>query len=112
MEILNDNQCSWINDLSRRTKIRKLNSNISSEWLIVGAGYTGLSAARKLGQIYADQKILLVKIKFLFKEIGPKIVVGNRKFVHKIFIRKKYIFFFLCQILVAIKKILFQRFFV
>ncbi len=60
MEILNDNQCSWINDLSRRTKIRKLNSNISSEWLIVGAGYTGLSAARKLGQIYAGQKILLV----------------------------------------------------
>ena len=30
------------------------------EWLIIGAGYTGLSAARKLGQLYPNQKIILV----------------------------------------------------
>ena len=60
MEVLNDNSCSWVNDLSPRNKILTLSSDIDCEWLIVGAGYTGLSAARKLGQLYPNQKILLV----------------------------------------------------
>ncbi len=60
MEVVNDNSCSWINDLSPRNNIVKLSSDLDCEWLIVGAGYTGLSAARKLGQLYPNQKILLV----------------------------------------------------
>ena len=60
MEVVNDNSCSWINDLSPRNNIKILSSDIDCEWLIVGAGYTGLSAARKLGQLYSGQKILLV----------------------------------------------------
>ena len=60
MEVVNDNSCSWINDLSKRNNIQTLLSNLDSEWLIVGAGYTGLSAARKLGQFYPNQKIILV----------------------------------------------------
>ena len=60
MEVLNDNSCSWVNDLSPRNNIVTLSSDIDCEWLIVGAGYTGLSAARKLGQLYPGQKILLV----------------------------------------------------
>ena len=60
MEVVNDNSCSWINDLSPRNNIKILSSDIDCEWLIVGAGYTGLSAARKLGQLYPNQKILLV----------------------------------------------------
>ena len=60
MEIVNDNCCSWVKDLSPRNNIKILESNLDCEWLIVGAGYTGLSAARKLGQIYPHQKILLV----------------------------------------------------
>ncbi len=60
MEVVNDNSCSWINDLSLRNNIVTLSSDLDCEWLIVGAGYTGLSAARKLGQLYPNQKILLV----------------------------------------------------
>mgnify|MGYP001318300677 FL=1 len=60
MEVINDNSCSWINDLNPRTNIQTLSSDLSCEWLVVGAGYTGLSAARKLGQLYPNQKILLV----------------------------------------------------
>ena len=60
MQIVNDNGCSWINDLNSRSNIKVLDKNEDSEWLIVGAGYTGLSAARKLCQIYPNQKILLV----------------------------------------------------
>ena len=60
MEVTNDNSCSWIKDLTPRTNIKTLQSNDDSEWLIVGAGYTGLSAARKLGQLYPNQKIIIV----------------------------------------------------
>ena len=60
MEVVNDNTCSWINDLAPRNNIQTISSDLDCEWLIVGAGYTGLSAARKLGQLYPNQKILLV----------------------------------------------------
>jgi flavin-dependent dehydrogenase len=60
MEIYNDNNCSWINELVHRTNIQILQSNEDCEWLIIGAGYTGLSAARRLGQLYPNQKIILV----------------------------------------------------
>ena len=60
MEVVNDNTCSWINDLAPRSNIQTLSSDLDSEWLVIGAGYTGLSAARKLGQLYPNQKILLV----------------------------------------------------
>ena len=59
MEIENDNGCSWIKDLDIRENFKTISSNISSEWLIIGAGYTGLSAARKLGQLFPNQEIIL-----------------------------------------------------
>ena len=60
MQVINDNNCGWINDLSPRTNVKSLDKNYDCEWLIIGAGYTGLSAARKLGQLYSNQKIILV----------------------------------------------------
>ena len=60
MEVTNDNGCSWIKDLIPRTNIKTLQSNDDCEWLVIGAGYTGLSAARKLGQLYQNQKVILV----------------------------------------------------
>ena len=59
MKVTNDNSCSWINDLNPRTNIKSLFSNEECDWLIIGAGYTGLSAARKLGQINSNLKIVL-----------------------------------------------------
>ena len=60
MEVTNDNGCSWVNDLIPRTNIKTIHSIEDCDWLIIGAGYTGLSAARKLGQLYSNQKIILV----------------------------------------------------
>ena len=60
MNIFNDKNCSWINDLSERANIKTLHSSQDCEWLIIGAGYTGLSAARKLSQLYPNQKIILI----------------------------------------------------
>ena len=60
MNLVNDTTCGWINDLSKRTNIKTLNKNISCDWLIIGAGYTGLSAARKLAELHKNQKIVIV----------------------------------------------------
>ena len=60
MQILNDNSCSWINDLIPRKNFKELKSNMNCDWLVVGAGYTGLSAVRKLGQLHPNQKIIIV----------------------------------------------------
>jgi glycine/D-amino acid oxidase-like deaminating enzyme len=60
MQIVNDNGCSWINDLDPRSNIKVLEKNEECEWLIIGAGYTGLSAARKLAQLHPNQKIILI----------------------------------------------------
>jgi glycine/D-amino acid oxidase-like deaminating enzyme len=60
MELINDKECSWINNLSSRINIKTIVKNEDCDWLIIGAGYTGLSAARKLAQIYPNQKIMLV----------------------------------------------------
>ena len=64
MNILNDKNCSWINDLDSRVKIQELNQDENCEWLVVGAGYTGLSAARKLGQLLRNQKIIVVDARY------------------------------------------------
>ena len=60
MDVVNDNKCSWINDLNPRTNVQTLTSNKDCEWLVIGAGYTGLSAARKLSQLHSKKKIILV----------------------------------------------------
>ena len=60
MNVQNDNNCGWLTQLRGRSNIKKVNKHLNAEYLIVGAGYTGLSAARKLGQLYPNQKIILV----------------------------------------------------
>ena len=59
-KLINDKNCAWINDLKPRTNIKILSKNDNCDWLIIGAGYTGLSAARKLGELFPNQKIILV----------------------------------------------------
>ena len=60
MNIVNDNTCFWLNDLNKRTGIKNLDKDKFCDWLIVGAGYTGLSAARKLSELHPNQKIIVV----------------------------------------------------
>ena len=58
--ILNDQACAWILDLPKRPITNVNNKNLSCKWLIIGAGYTGLSAARKLAQLHPNEKIIVV----------------------------------------------------
>jgi len=60
LNIFNDNTCGWINQLNERLNTKSLRSNINCDYLIVGAGYTGLSAARKLSEIDKNKNIIIV----------------------------------------------------
>ena len=60
MSVVNDKSCSWINDLNKRSNIKILSNDETCDWLIVGAGYTGLSAARKLSELHPNEKIIIV----------------------------------------------------
>ena len=60
MHVINDRNCDWINDLPQRDNIKSLLNDVSCDYLIIGAGYTGLSAARKLSELNPNDKIILV----------------------------------------------------
>ena len=60
MQIINDQSCSWINDLEPRKKYKSLKNDETCDFVIIGAGYTGLSAARSLAKINPDKKIIIV----------------------------------------------------
>ena len=60
MEIINDQSCGWIDYKNRRSNIKVLNQNLKCDYLIIGAGFTGLSAARKLGELNKNKKIVIV----------------------------------------------------
>ena len=70
MSIINDKNCGWINNLPERTNIKKLNSNLYADYLIVGAGYTGLSAARQLANNFKSSKIILIERIFMNSSIA------------------------------------------
>jgi glycine/D-amino acid oxidase-like deaminating enzyme len=60
MNLVNDDTCDWINNLNKRSNIKTLTKNKFCDWLIIGAGYTGLSAARKLSELNPNEKIIVV----------------------------------------------------
>jgi glycine/D-amino acid oxidase-like deaminating enzyme len=58
--IINDKTCYWINSLPTRKISSDIQGYKECEWLIIGAGYTGLSAARKLAKMHPNETIILV----------------------------------------------------
>ncbi len=60
MSVINDQTCGWINNIHPRTNIKTLSTNEKCNYLIIGAGFTGLSAARKLGTLTQGKKIIIV----------------------------------------------------
>tara|TARA_B100000959_G_C14926151_1_gene601600 strand:+ start:283 stop:1587 length:1305 start_codon:yes stop_codon:yes gene_type:complete len=60
---MNDQTCGWIKSLPLRTRIQKITKNENCDWVIIGAGYTGLSAARKIAELHNNSKIILVDAK-------------------------------------------------
>lgn len=56
----NDNGCGWLNSLSPRKNTPALNTDISTKYLVIGAGYSGLSAARCLAENLPNEQIILI----------------------------------------------------
>ena len=50
----------WEAISTRTAPIRTLERHITADWLIIGAGFAGLSAARRLSQLLPDQKIVVL----------------------------------------------------
>lgn len=53
----------WSAVSPRRTPIRILEGDITADWLIVGAGFAGLSAARRLAQLREGERIVILDAK-------------------------------------------------
>ncbi|MGV1830999.1 NAD(P)/FAD-dependent oxidoreductase [Agrobacterium vitis] len=50
----------WEAISTRSFPLRSLEGNVTADWLIVGAGFAGLSAARRLLQLRPDDKIVIL----------------------------------------------------
>jgi glycine/D-amino acid oxidase-like deaminating enzyme len=45
---------------TRRAPVRALDGDVNADWLIVGAGFAGLSAARRLSQLRPGERIVVL----------------------------------------------------
>ena len=50
----------WEAISTRATPVRMLDGRVTADWLIIGAGFAGLSAARRLSQLRPDDRIVIV----------------------------------------------------
>ena len=57
----NDNTNGWYNILPDRTPHAALDGDVTADWLVVGAGYAGLAAARRLAENRPDEKIVVLE---------------------------------------------------
>ncbi len=56
----NDDHCGWLEVLPKRKANAPLSGNKRTKWLVVGAGYTGLSAAITLAENSPNDEVLLI----------------------------------------------------
>lgn len=59
-ELQNDQGCGWTNLLPQRQPTPPLQQSIKTDWLVIGAGYTGLACAHKLAELHPNEHIVLV----------------------------------------------------
>jgi len=53
---------AWREILPKQKRYLNLEDTISTEWLIIGGGFTGLSAAKRLCELSNDDKIVLIEV--------------------------------------------------
>ncbi len=57
---INDNSCGWQKIISAAPDYSSLDQHIKSDWVIIGAGFSGISAAYRLAELRPDDVILLL----------------------------------------------------
>ena len=56
-----DNGCGWFHLSKKRTPRPTHSGKTSARWVVVGAGFTGLAAARQLATRFPDDQVVLVE---------------------------------------------------
>ena len=57
---INDESCGWVHTTSKAPVFPKLQADRQVDWVIVGAGFTGLSAACRIAELRPQDSILLL----------------------------------------------------
>jgi glycine/D-amino acid oxidase-like deaminating enzyme len=57
---LEDNTNGWSAILPPRAPTNSLNGSVTADWLVIGAGYAGLAAARRLAELNPNESIALL----------------------------------------------------
>lgn len=60
---------AWNSILPAASGYPQLNDDITADWVVVGGGFTGLAAARRLSQLVGDESIVLLEANHLAE--GP-----------------------------------------
>lgn len=55
-----DTNCGWTETLSDRNNVRSLDGRVRADWVIIGAGFTGLSFAHRLAELNPQLEIVVV----------------------------------------------------
>ncbi len=55
-----DRTNGWSGMLPTRTAHAALQGDVTVDWLVLGAGYAGLAAARRLAELHPDQSVVLI----------------------------------------------------
>ena len=58
-EIFATDPHGWAEFLPEREACEPVNKTLRVPWVVIGAGFTGLSSARRLGELHPDEEILL-----------------------------------------------------
>ena len=58
---INDDTCGWTHTAAEPASVcAKLEADLEADWVIIGAGYTGLSAAYRLAELRPNDRIILL----------------------------------------------------
>ncbi|MCB2101462.1 MAG: FAD-binding oxidoreductase [Rhodobacterales bacterium] len=55
-----DTGCGWINILPPRGAVNRLRGDVTADAIVLGAGFTGLAAARRLAELAPDKRVVVV----------------------------------------------------
>lgn len=62
VRVPSDDGCNgWYNLLNEPPSARRLQTNLRTDWLVIGAGFTGLAAARRIGQLRPNERIVTLE---------------------------------------------------
>lgn len=56
-----DSGCGWYNTLPPPPPATPLTGDVRAKWVVIGAGFTGLAAARRLAELLPDEEIYLIE---------------------------------------------------